>query len=292
MRTRKISEKTASLLMASNEARIDYINKAMFISYDKANGILTEMEEILNHPKINRMPNILIIARSDNGKTEILREFLKRHPAEERRQLDAIYAPVVYLQSPPGPSEDVFLSSALRMLGVDVRQNDSPDKKLVQLLGVLRRIDTKIILIDELNALLAGSVTKQRFFLNMLKYISNDLQISVVAAGTKDALYAVATDEQIESRFPTRILPRWQENNDFKRLLMSFEYVLPLKHESEIYKGEISRKLYGLSDGVIGGVSTILKSAAKYAIESWVEKITMEVLANCDRHGEQNIDLI
>ena len=87
-------------------------------------------------------------------------------------------------------------------------------------------------------------------------------------------------------------LPRWQEDENFRRLLKSFEYVLPLKHESEIHKGEISRKLYGLSDGVIGEVSKIIKSAAKYAIENGTEKITMEVLAKCDRRGEQNSDLI
>ena len=292
MRTRNISKTAEGALMLSDEQRIEHINNSVFISYEKANEILSEMEELLIHPKINRMPNILIVARSNNGKTEILKEFLKRHPAEERRELDAIYAPVVYVQSPPGPTEHLFLDNLLRMLCVGVKQNDSSDKKLVQLLDILRKIGTKIILIDELNALLAGSVTKQRFFLNMLKYISNDLQISIVAAGTKEAMYAVATEKQIESRFPTRILPRWQEDKDFQRLLKSFEYVLPLKYESEIHKGEISRKLYGLSDGVIGEVSKILKSAAKYAIENGVEKITMDVLAKCDRRGEQNSELI
>lgn len=293
--TRKLSPRAQELLIASDDERIAHIDKAVFIPYPRAAEILAEMEDLLTHPKINRMPNLLLVARSDNGKTEILREFLKRHPAEDRTDMDVVYAPVVYIQSPPGPNENLFLNKFLMMLGVPVRQNDTPDRKLLQLTEILPRIQTRILLIDELNALLAGSVTKQRFFLNMLKYLSNDLQISIVAAGTADALQAVRSDMQIQSRFPARILPRWQQGEDFRKLLYSFEYVLPLKFASEIYKGELPAVLYGMSEGGIGRLATTIRSAAKHAIQTKVEKITLDVIRSCPfvvRGGEADVETI
>lgn len=290
---RKLSPRAHELLESSDEERLVHIDKPVFIPYQHAIEILAEMEDLLNSPKTYRMPNILIVGRSNNGKTEILREFQKRHPAEERRDSDAIYAPVVYIQSPPGPSEHIFLNQLLMLLGVPVRQNDSADRKLIQLLNILPQIRTKILIVDELNALLAGSVTKQRFFLNMLKYISNELQICIVAAGTAEAEHAVRSDAQIQSRFPLRTLPRWQDDKNFRKLLHNFEYVLPLKQESEIYKGEIASKLFGLSEGIIGELAKILRSATKHAIHSKEERITMEVIAKCPyliRKGDGNVE--
>lgn len=278
---RQLSKRALELLDATDEERLAHIDKPVFIPYKHASEILAEMEDLIEHPKTNRMPNMLIVGRSNNGKTEILKEFLKRHPAEDRREFDTVYAPVIYIQSPPGPTEHIFLNKLLMMLGVTVKQNDASDRKLMQLLDILPRIQTKVLMVDELNALLAGSVTKQRFFLNMLKYLSNELQICIVAAGTAEAEHAVRSDAQIQSRFPLRTLPRWQESEDFRKLLYSFEYVLPLKYPSEIYRGEISSKLYGMSEGVIGEVAKILRSAAKYAIKTKEDRITMDVIADC-----------
>lgn len=281
LKPRKLSEKAQSLLAASDDERIKHINKPVFIGYPRANEVLAEMEELLAHPGNNRMPNLLVLGRSNNGKTEILREFLRRHPAEPRLSHDSIYAPVVYIQSPPGPSEHIFLNQLLLILGVTVARNESGDGKLMRLMEVLRRVETKVLIVDELNALLAGSVAKQRYFLNMLKFLSNEMGLSIVAAGTIDAQYALATDAQLESRFPTIKLPRWQPNSDFRQLLWNFEYVLPLKHESKIYSGELTRKLFGVSGGVIGELAKVLRSTAQQAINTGVDQITMDVIDQC-----------
>ncbi|MGZ0077178.1 TniB family NTP-binding protein [Methylomonas sp. MS20] len=292
---RRLSQRAVELLNSSDEERLTHIDKPFFIPYQRASELLAEMEDLLEHPKVNRMPNFLIVGRSDNGKTEVLREFLKRHPAEDRCGYDTAYAPVIYIQSPPGPSEHIFLNNLLMLLGAVVKPNDSSDRKLLQLLAILPRLQTKILMVDELNALLAGSATKQRFMLNMLKFISNELQICIVAAGTLEAEHAIRSDAQLQSRFPLRTLPRWQQGEDFRRLLYNFEYILPLKLPSEIYKGEIASKLYGLSEGVIGEVAKILRSAAKQAIKNGEERISMEVITSCpyvSRKGNIDIELL
>jgi hypothetical protein len=276
-----LSSKAKEIVEASVETRLEYINQRFFIPYSRAQEILDEMEDLLVYPKTNRMPNLLIVARSNNGKTEILKEFLKRHPPVDRVTKDRIDAPVVYIQSPPGPTEDVFLHKALQAVWAPVKVNDSPGRKLNQLIDMLERLEVKMLLIDEINALLAGSVTKQRFFLNMVKYIGNELGIPIVTAGTVDAQQALATDAQLKSRFPVRALPRWSWGKDFRRLLASFEFILPLKGASQLSDLHIAKYLYGLSEGVIGELATILRSATQEAISSGKEKIDEGVINRC-----------
>lgn len=277
----RLSDKAQAMLSASQKDRINYLHKRVFIPYAHAKEILTEMEDLLEHPKVYRMPNLLIIARSNNGKTELLREFLHRHPAEDRPMMDTINAPVIYIQAPPGPSETIFLNKILETLWAPIKPNESPDKTLARVIDNLRNTGLKVLLIDEVNALLAGSPTKQRYFLNMLKYIGNELQIPVVLAGTVEAQQALSTDKQLESRFPTRTLPRWQWGDEFRRLLASFEYTLPLKEPSNLTDIHTAKKLYGLSEGIIGDLATILRSAAETAIKSGTEQINEEILKSC-----------
>ena len=277
----RLSEKAQAMLEASQEKRIKYLHKRVFIPYAHAKEILAEMEDLLEHPKVYRMPNLLLLGRSNNGKTELLREFHHRHPAEDRPTEDTIYAPVIYIQAPPGPSETIFLHDLLKLLWAPIKSNESPDKTLTRVVDTLRNIGTKVLLIDEANAILAGSATKQRFFLNMLKYIGNELQISIVLAGTVEAQQALSTDKQLESRFPVRTLPRWQWGDDFRRLLASFEYTLPLKEASNLKDVHIAKLIYGLSEGIIGDLATIIRSSAKIAITSGAEQITEGILKAC-----------
>nr|WP_254601631.1 TniB family NTP-binding protein [Burkholderia lata] len=50
--------------------------------------------------------------------------------------------------------------------------------------------------VDEVHHLLAGSHREQRASLNLLKFLANDLRISMVLVGTRDAVLALQTDAQ------------------------------------------------------------------------------------------------
>ena len=71
---RQLSKRALELLDATDEERLAHIDKPVFIPYKHATEILAEMEDLIEHPKTNRMPNMLIVGRSNNGKTEILKE--------------------------------------------------------------------------------------------------------------------------------------------------------------------------------------------------------------------------
>lgn len=60
-----------------------------------------------------------------------------------------------------------------------------------------------------------------REFLNLLRFLGNELQIPIVALGTKDAYLAIRSDDQLENRFEPFILPRWEYNEEYLSLLSS-----------------------------------------------------------------------
>ena len=102
---------------------------------------------------------------------------------------------------------------------------------MVQLLA---SVGVKMLIINEIQHVLAGPTLKQRHFLNVIKYLGNELQIPIAAVGTRDVLNAVQTDPQLANRFEPELLSRWPMSDDYLRLLASFEVAFPLARPSKL----------------------------------------------------------
>lgn len=274
---RLLTARARELLPASSEERIAHIKKEVFISYPRAKELLDEMEDLLTHPKTTRPPNILMLGRSNNGKSQILQEFKKRHPADERPFGDTTHAPVIFLQAPPTPNEKLFLDRALRVFNIEPRKSSTDGEKLDLFLVQLRACETRILLIDELHSILAGPIHKQLGVLNTFKYISNESGVSIVAAGTGAALDVFANEPELANRFANRPLPIWELDLEFRKLLQKFEGVLPLRQASLLSQPAMAKALIDLSDGTIGSIAAAVRDSAIAAIETGVEAITLDI---------------
>ena len=146
---------------------------------------------------------------------------------------------------------------------------------------MLATVNVKMLIIDEIQHVLAGPLLKQRQFLNVVKYLGNELEIPIIAVGTQDAFNAIQTDPQLANRFEQALLPRWTMNDDYLRLLASFEVALPLSHPSVLVESALATKILILSGGMIGEISTLLSRAALTAINGCTERITSAVLETC-----------
>jgi len=289
---RNLGQKTQSMLESSDADRIDYINEDRFINYTAAKNLLEEFDEILHKPRVNRPPCMLLLGRSDNGKTELLKEFQRRHDIQIKKEDECIDAPVIYIQTPPSPSKDLLLSFILQKLGETVRSSDSSDQKLFRVKTLLPRIGTKLLLIDELNHILSGSDSKQQEFLNTIKFLSNDLQLNVIVSSVPDTSTVFTQDNQYKSRFPRSVLPKWENDADLRRFLDSLERTLPLREESGLKKSELATLIYSLSyEGTLGEICKTVRSAAEYAIKKKIEKITVDAINNCNHiKRRENVD--
>ncbi|MCC2605613.1 TniB family NTP-binding protein [Planctobacterium marinum] len=273
-----LSPNAAKYVELDEAARVERILSDRWIGYTTSKTILGKLEDLLAYPRKERMPNMLIVGNTNNGKTHLVKRFCNMHPAQDNPEGDGVIAPVLFVQAPPVPDEGRFYNSILELLFAPYRPSERVDKKQFQVLKLLRYVGLKILVIDEVHHILAGSLHRQRAFLNVLKYLSNELKISIVGVGTKDAFQAIQTDPQFANRFEPVGIPRWELNEEFLRLLVSFEKVLPLKVPSMLHQNELARTLFSMSEGYIGELSTLLNQAAVYAIKNNIEQITPKVL--------------
>jgi putative transposase len=137
----------------------------------------------------------------------------------------------------------------------------------------------RMLIIDEVHNILTGPVTTQRQFLNVLKYLGNDLPSPLVGLGTREALRAIQADPQLANRFEPAAVPRWQLHQEFQMLLASFERALPLRAVSRLADAPLARQLLAWSEGSLGELSAGLTTAAVSAVTSGVEGIDAQVLA-------------
>jgi hypothetical protein len=262
--------------------RIAHMRRPRWIGYTRAKQLLDKLDELLTHPKTHRMPNLLIVGDTNAGKTMLANRFVQLHPADDNPEGDAAIVPVLAIQAPPGPDEGRFYNAILEALFAPYNPRERVAQKQVQVLRILKGVGLRMLIIDEVHNVLTGPVTKQRQFLNVLKYLGNDLQIPLVGLGTKEALRAVQADPQLANRFEPAALPCWQLNQEFQMLLASFEQVLPLRKASRLADEQMARKLLVLSEGSLGELSLLLTSAAVYAVQSGAERIDEKVLAAID----------
>lgn len=277
-----LSEAALERIESSIEDRVRYIRSSRWIGYTRSKDILGKLEDLQSYPKRHRMPNLLIVGESNTGKTMIAERFLDMNLAYEREDGEGIVIPVLLIQAPPVPNESRLYNSILSKLFAPYRPSDSTEKKHFQAMQLMKHCNVQMLMIDEIHSLLAGSLEKQRAFLSVIRNLGNELQIPIVGLGTRDALRAVQTDPQLENRFKPVLLPRWEYGTEFRRLLVSFECMLPLKKASGLQQKKIAMKLLSMSEGLLGELSELLSDAAVFAVKSGKEYIDLDLLSQID----------
>ena len=256
--------------------RMTRLRNDYWVGYGYAEQALEQLEDLFNRPKRIRMKNLLIVGPTNNGKTMIVEKFRRHHLPYE--SADGFYEiiPVLVVQMPSSPTISRFYASILAAGGAPALNYRSVVKYETVAIKILQTIQTKILIIDELHNILVGNANNQREFLNVLKFIGNQLQISLIGAGTKEAYYAIRSDPQLENRFEPLVLPLWKNDAEFIRLLGSFQKVLPLQLPSDLLDADIRAEILARSEGTIGEISSLLTQVACEAILSGKERIDRE----------------
>ena len=159
-----------------DEQRILAMRRDRCIDYARATAILKRLSWLLDTPRRARMPCLLIHGESNIGKTQLMRKFIRDHPPgfDERREVERLQ--IVSMQMPALPNQTRFYAALLSEIGV----SHSPRSSV----AVLERhgapaaaLDeaARMLVVDEVHHLLAGSHREQRASMNLLKCLANDL---------------------------------------------------------------------------------------------------------------------
>lgn len=258
------------------EERLRHVRADRWIGYTRATDAIARLETLFSWPDKQRMPNLLLIGPTNNGKSMIVEKFRRMHPPVSHP--DHEHIPVLAVQMPSEPSVIRFYVAVLAALGAPLR----PRQRLAELeqvtLGLLRAVGVRVLVVDELHNVLAGRGEARREFLNLIRFLGNELRIPLVGVGTHEAYLAIRSDDQLENRFEPFPLPRWQPDAEACSLLASFATSFPLRRPSPIATEEMAAYLLTRSEGTIGELARLLTDAAIAAIESGEEAINQRTL--------------
>ena len=123
-----------------------------------------------------------------------------------------------------------------------------------------------LVVIDELNSVLAGTPRQQRVFLQLLRFLSIELRIAFVGVGVPEARHALLSDYQLRSRFTDVELPPWSQGEDLRDFVTRLTWSLPLREPSPVDSSKLRRLLVERTGGITLGICKAFERAAITAI--------------------------
>ena len=274
---------TRALAALPAPERVARLKGDRWIGYGRASLVLGKLGQLLaREPGRVRPLNLLIIGPTNNGKTMIAEKFHRAHPARTSADGAREIVPVLMVQMPAEPTVARFFGALLAALHTPVGDHGSSHRKEIFALRLLREVGTRLLIIDEVHNLLAATARRQRELLSLLRYLGNELRIPIACLGTRDAYLAIRTDDQLENRFHPFLLPRWEDDAELARLLVSFEAMLPLREPSHLGAPAMRALLVQRSEGTIGEIAMLLVEAATAALLAGRERIDSAALAAAD----------
>jgi hypothetical protein len=263
--------------------RLQYVRADRWIGYTRATEALEQLETLFTWPSRQRMPNLLLIGPTNNGKSMIIEKFRRSHPPVSHPDREEI--PVLVVQMPSEPSVSRFYTALLAALGAPMRRQYRLADLEQLVLRLQRAAGVRMLVVDELHNVLGGRGDRRREFLNLIRFLGNELRIPLVGVGTREAYLAIRSDDQLENRFAPFTLPRWEADTGTCSLLASFAASFPLRRPSRIAATEMAAYLLTRSEGTIGELARLLTDAAVAAIESGEEAINQRTLLLAPYNG-------
>lgn len=262
----------------TDKERLSFMDQPRWVGYPAAANILETLQGLLNKPARPRMPSMLIVGDSNNGKTTIVRRFRDQCGVAYANDASEPVHPVIVAEAPPSADEKGLYISILERFIAPYRASDPATKLRYQVIHMLRYCHVRMLIIDEFHSLLTGTPVKQREVMNTIKLLCNELAIPIVGVGTREAVRVLHTDPQHASRFDVLTLPLWELNQNFQRFLAGFEKILPLKKPSKLHQPDLAGSLHAISEGNIGNLHRLLIQCAVQAIEKGTEQIDKAII--------------
>ena len=280
-----LTDDAGAALTESVDERIYFIRSKRWIAYPKAIEILGHLNALLTHPRTTRMPSLAVYGDSGMGKSMLVEKFKDDYALSAREKPRGPKAKLLVVELAGRPNERRLFAQILAVLGAP----QNPRATIVELerttVRLLGDLGVQVLVLDEIHNVLAASWREQRVVFNTLRYLSNELKLSLVCFGIMEARQAINGDVQLARRFNSVSLPRWMAGKEFEQLVLAIIRNLPLKEPSVLTVKGLRRILLA-SDGVSARIFRMLNDVAVEAIETGVERITDEALERYKPVGE------
>jgi len=231
---------------------------------------------------------LLLIGDINTGKTTLVVKFMN-YCELIAKQEDEKYSEndVIYIETPVHASFKRMFASLLERLNgnnqAKLVKDIHTDRLIDLVIKELRRRKVKILFIDEIQILVKASLDDKEDILNGFKKLANQSQTRLILVGTPQATELFKGTRWVDERFRALVLPKWKVNEEYIDLLFSIyqayvEY-LPdwdLVNKQGMVNEITARHLHEMSDGRLGKLIQIIRTAAVHALSRNKTNITDE----------------
>ena len=277
-----LDEKTRAKLALSDSERMQAIRAGTWIALAHVEKIQRRLEELRTHPQVARMPCMLLVGAPFSGKTSILENFRDKHPVSMDPASEVAQCEVLMIDAPPKPDLADFYSRLLDAVFAPYKPTAPPYVKYSQVKRIFQQLGVRVLIIDEIHNLIAGSQNRQREFRNALRSLGNETKVCIVAAGIEESYTAFNADAQLSSRFVPIQLPQWKLGKELGVLLKTLEARTPIKKASGLHMPGLMSAILQRSESNLGDICDLVKAAAIAAIETRQEFIDEKLIAALD----------
>lgn len=259
------------------DARIGHIRAERWVQHAAADRVLGYLQEAFSQPRRERMENILLVGESGMGKTMLIRKFERQTTPGFDDVAGMQQRPVVVMLMPHQPTETQFFDQLLGAMNAPSAGHFTRSFPLREpAIRLLRELGTRVVVIDELNSVLAGTPRQQRVFLQLLRFLSNELRLAFVGVGVPEARHALFSDSQLRSRFTDVELPTWSVGEDLRDFVTRLTWSLPLREPSPVDSPKLRHLLVDRTGGITLGICKAFERAAIAAIRGGTERISLD----------------
>ncbi|MGA2986947.1 MAG: TniB family NTP-binding protein [Terriglobia bacterium] len=136
-----------------------------WLQYPRAKRILERLADLVDYPPRDRMPCLVIYGATGMGKTRVIQKFLRDNRAHFDRKLGRTRVPVVSIQMPPEPNQRDLYEEILAAMGGVFSLGTSVTTLRHRIRALARQLEVRMLIIDEIHSLLAGTFREQRIIL-------------------------------------------------------------------------------------------------------------------------------
>lgn len=162
---------------------------------------------------------LAIIGETGTGKSTVLAKFASRYPRIEHKEFTEI--PVLLVPVPAKCTIKLLCSRILRIMGSPFAGRGNEEDLTYQLLTLLKKCKTRLIIFDEVNHLADRGGQKSHYMVgDWIKSLSSESRVPIALAGTHAAKVLWMTNEQLGDRFHEviQLRPLSHSKEDLKEL--------------------------------------------------------------------------
>ena len=261
-------------LQASDSDRTKMIIQDHLIHYPTMKQVMSEADWMVHEPRQVRARGLIVCSGRGNGKTS-LADLIHRHYSEYH---DPDLPSVVRVSISGVRDPRALYGRILEELGSPARISHRLSDRELLVQRLLRDVDCRLLILDEVQDVLLGSEREQQRALEGIKLLMNEVHLPVLAFGTESAGKAFIADPHLQARFVQVSMPAWKADSTLANFLAAYERVLPLKKPSNLAAPDNLKYLSKASEGILGRIVERVKNAALAAIADGTEHITLDGL--------------